>query len=96
MSKYGWTYIMSNSRRTVFYTGVTSDIENRILQHKLGMYGGFTKRYNCHDLIYYEEFDDILIAIQREKQIKRWRRSWKLDQIKSINPELEDLSYKFL
>lgn len=88
----GTMYIVSNFRRTVFYTGVTSNLHTRIYQHKNGEGSVFTRKYNLHYLMYYEELSSIEQAIQREKQIKRWHRDWKINLIKSINPEMKDLS----
>ena len=90
--KKGYIYIISNKNRTVLYTGVTSDIRNRIWRHKEHEGATFAARYNCTDLVYYEEHPDMSIAIQREKQIKNWKREWKDELIKSINPEMKDLS----
>jgi len=90
--KTGFAYIMSNVSRTVFYTGVTNNIEKRCLQHKKGIGGVFTSKYKCFYLVYYESFWEIVAAIQREKEIKNRRRKWKIDLIKSTNPEMKDLS----
>ncbi len=86
-----YVYICSNKYRTVFYTGVTNNLNKRIASHAAGEGSKFTSRYNCTDLIYYEEFRDIRQAISREKQLKNWKRQWKLDLVKSINPELKKL-----
>ncbi len=93
--KPGYTYIMSNKNRTTFYIGVTSDIKGRVASHKEGKIDGFTKSYNCFDLVYFEKFDKIIDAIAREKQLKAWRRQWKIDLILSVNPDMEDLSLDF-
>lgn len=85
-------YIVSNFSRSVFYTGVTSDLHVRVYEHKNGEGSAFTKKYNVHYLMYYEELSSIEQAIQREKQIKRWHREWKINLIKSVNPEMKDLS----
>ena len=68
---------MSNTHRTVLYIGVTSDLETRVYEHENGVTGGFTKRYNCKDLTYYEVLSDIESAIAREKAMKKWNRAWK-------------------
>lgn len=91
-SKTGAVYIISNKNRTVFYIGVTSDIQLRMYQHKNGVYEGFSKKYQCHDLLYIEMFQSIVDAIRREKQMKKWNREWKLELIKKENPEMKDLS----
>jgi len=92
--KKGYVYITSNKTRTVLYIGVTSNIKNRIKQHKEKKYEGFTKRYNVHDLLYYEIFDNIVDAIKREKQLKNWHKEWKWNLIKENNSELKDLYKK--
>ena len=92
MQKLGYVYIMSNPHRTVLYIGVTSDLEQRVYEHEEGAAEGFTKRYNCTDLIYYEILDDIESAIAREKAIKKWNREWKERQIREINPEMKRLN----
>ena len=87
-----WIYIMSNANRTVLYIGVTDNIYRRCMEHKSGIIEGFTKRYNCHALLYYEEFQQIEDAIAREKQLKGWKREKKDNLIKTQNPKFEDLS----
>lgn len=84
-------YILTNKYNTVLYTGVTSDIYNRVLEHTNKAYSGFTSKYNVHKLVYYEGFDDINEAIAREKQIQAGSRQKKLDLINSLNPNWEDL-----
>lgn len=83
---------MANKYRKVLYIGVTSDLQTRIGQHKSGEGSTFTQKYNCHYLVYFEEYNDIHIAISREKQLKEWKRVWKEDLIKKLNPEMRDLS----
>ncbi len=87
---------MSNPARTVLYIGVTADLPKRIIQHKNGTGSAFTAKYNVVDLVYFEEFTAIEQAIARETQLKNWHREWKYNLIKSLNPELKDLSYSFL
>jgi putative endonuclease len=84
-------YILSNIRHTVFYTGVTSNLAQRIWQHKEGVVEGFTKRYRCKELLYYEVADTMEAAILREKQIKDYRREKKKALIDTLNPEWKDL-----
>ncbi len=91
----GYVYIMSNWKRTVLYIGVTSDLGTRVSQHKCSAFSGFTAKYRCYYLIYYEEFNDIESAIDREKQLKNWKREWKFALIKQKNPQLQDLSWEF-
>ena len=94
MSKGGYTYIMSNKTRTVLYIGVTSDLESRVYQHKHDQGSKFTTKYRCHDLIYYEFFNHIGSAIEREKVLKSWNRKWKEELILAFNPKLKDLWYQ--
>ncbi|MFY0630835.1 MAG: GIY-YIG nuclease family protein [Flavobacteriaceae bacterium] len=86
-----YCYILTNKNRTVTYIGYTYDIEKRIQQHKKGRGALFTKRYNVHDLIYFEEFDSKKKAKKRESQLKNWHKEWKWNLIKEVNPNLETL-----
>ena len=83
-------YILSNFARTVFYIGVTNDLVRRILQHRNGE-SIFSDKYNCHYLMYFEDYSDVRNAIAREKQLKNWHHDWKVNLIKSMNPEMRDL-----
>lgn len=83
---------MSNKNKNVFYVGVTNNLERRVFEHKTGIIEGFTKKYNCKELVYYEEFQNITDAISREKQLKNWHREWKINLIKFLNPDFIDLS----
>ena len=87
-----WVYIMSNKSRTVLYIGMTNDLYRRYLEHKQEVIKGFTQKYKCHDLLYYEEFAFIDDAIAREKEIKAWRREKKDKLIATTNPEKKDLA----
>ncbi len=89
-------YLLSNFKRTVIYTGVSSDLIRRVIEHKEGNIPGFTKRYHVHDLVYFEEFTDIRDAIAREKQIKAGSRKKKEELIRSMNPEWKDLFEELL
>ena len=84
-------YIMANKRNGTLYTGVTSNLIQRVYQHKNGLLSGFTKRYGCKLLVYYELFDDMENAIIREKLLKGGSRKQKLTLIESLNPHWEDL-----
>ncbi len=86
-----YVYLLSNPHHTVFYTGFTNDLERRVYEHKHKVYAGFTKKYNCNKLLYYEELEDAASALHREQQIKRYKRAWKENLINSINPEWRDL-----
>ena len=88
-----YVYILSNKNRTVLYIGVTNNLERRIEEHKNGIGSVFTKRYNVHDLLYYEIHNNIKQAIKREKQLKEWKRIWKMDLIKTLNPEMLNLAF---
>jgi putative endonuclease len=89
--KGGYIYIISNKNRTVLYIGVTSDLYYRISQHKEFKGSIFAKKYNCVDLLYYKFYETIEIAIDREKQLKKWKRAWKDELIIKFNPGLKDL-----
>ncbi|MEQ9310304.1 MAG: GIY-YIG nuclease family protein [Balneolaceae bacterium] len=84
-------YILTNKNHTVLYTGVSSDLVNRVIQHKSKAVKGFTAKYNVNKLVYFEEVGDPEFAIKREKQIKAGSRQKKIDLINSINPEWRDL-----
>ncbi len=90
-AKGGYVYIVSNNSRTVLYIGVTSDLYGRIFQHKELKGSIFASKYKCVDLVYYEFHETIDIAIQKEKQLKKWKREWKDKLIKTFNPDLKDL-----
>ena len=83
---------MTNKRNNVLYTGITSDLIKRVYEHKNKLVKGFTSKYNVNKLVYFEEFGDVEEAIVREKQIKGWLRSRKLNLIKGTNPTFKDLS----
>ncbi len=86
-----YTYIATNKNHTVLYTGITNDLERRIYEHKNKLFLGFTSKYNVNKLIWYENFNSPEEAIAAEKKIKGWTRAKKLDLIKSINPNFDDL-----
>lgn len=87
----GYGYIMSNKPQGTLYVGVTSDLSRRVYEHREKLIEGFTSRYCLHCLVYYESFDDIRAALQREKNLKHWPRAWKLALIHELNPDWEDL-----
>ena len=91
IEKYPAVYILTNSHKTVFYTGVTSNLLQRIYQHKMHLADGFSKKYGLKLLVYFEMHEDIEAAIQREKRLKRWRRDWKIKLIEKQNPHWQDL-----
>jgi len=88
--------MLTNKYKNVLYTGVTNDLDSRLQQHIDGENKGFTKKYNCHYLVYYEEHGDINDAIVREKEIKKWRRSKKDELINRFNPDWKFLNDEVL
>jgi putative endonuclease len=89
-----WVYIATNRSRTL-YTGVTSDLPGRLYKHRHRSIPGFTSKYRIDRLVYFESTPNVRAAIEREKQIKGWRRSKKVELIESMNPMWDDLSSKF-
>ncbi len=90
MKRY-FVYLMSSQSR-ILYVGVTSDLERRVFEHKCGVHEGFTKRYKVTRLVYFEEYEDVAVAIRREKQIKGWVRARKVRLIEGKNPSWVDLA----
>lgn len=91
MEKGGFVYIMASRRNGTLYIGVTSDLLKRVWEHREGLIEGFTKKYGCKMLVWFEQHDDIEAAITREKQMKEWKRAWKLRVIEEKNPDWDDL-----
>ena len=91
MGKSSYVYILASRPYGTLYIGVTSDLVLRIWQHRTDVIAGFTKQYNVKQLVWYEPHTDILEAITREKQLKRWNRDWKINLIQSANPAWHDL-----
>ncbi len=89
--KMGYVYILASRKAGTLYIGVTSNLINHVAQHQTEVLLGFTKRYRVHRLVYYEICDDIRGAIAREKQIKNWKRAWKIELIEKNNPSWRDL-----
>ena len=85
-------YILSNKANTVVYIGVTGDLMRRLWEHRNDVADEFTKRYHVHKLVYYESTTDAQTAIDREKQLKKWRRAKKNELIESVNPAWKDLA----
>lgn len=88
----GYVYMMSNRPLGVIYIGVTSDLSNRIQDHKSSAHKGFTAKYKAQNLVWFETHPNIVLAIQREKALKRYRREWKINLIEGLNPTWRDLS----
>ena len=86
-----WVYIMASRRRGVLYVGFTSVLTNRVHQHRNGLLEGFTKRYGCKTLVWFEAYGEPHLGIAREKRVKRWRRDWKFALIEAENPDWRDL-----
>ena len=86
-----YVYIMASRRNGTLYVGVTNDLIRRVYEHRESQADGFTKKYAVKTLVYFESHDDIDRALQREKNLKRWRRAWKMDLIEKANPDWHDL-----
>ena len=91
MTRQPAVYILSNKKNGTLYIGVTSNLQKRVWEHKNNMVEGFKKRYGIHRLVYYELHGNRMSAIQREKQMKKWNRAWKLEPIEMKNPYWSDL-----
>jgi putative endonuclease len=86
-----WVYILASGLGGTLYIGVTSDLIRRVYQHRNNVVRGFTKKYQVHRLIYFEQYDDPTNAIRREKRLKKWPRAWKVQLIEASNPNWDDL-----
>jgi putative endonuclease len=91
MDKYPVVYILANRKRGTLYVGVSSDLAKRVGEHKTDAIEGFTKRYGVHRLVWYEPHETMESAIEREKMLKNWNRSWKLELVEKGNPDWQDL-----
>lgn len=91
MEKQPAIYILASGYNGTLYIGVTSNLIQRIWQHKNDLVEGFTEKYGVHSLVYYELHEQMLTAIEREKQLKKWNRQWKIDLIEKTNPTWKDL-----
>ncbi len=89
-----YVYILASKLYGTLYTGVTNDLVRRVWEHKNDFVVGFTKKYSVHKLVYYEPHGDIIAAITREKQIKNWKRQWKIALVMRQNPNWKDLYYE--
>jgi len=94
MNKY-YVYILASRKNQVFYIGITNNLERRLYEHRNGLIPGFTEKYKTHELVYFEETPNVSDALTREKQLKAWRRKWKIDLVKTLNPSMKDLSEEF-
>ena len=86
-----WVYILASRPRGTLYVGMTRDLVRRVYEHREGIVEGFSKEHNVKMLVYYEQHTTALAAIQREKNIKHWSRQWKIDLIRTMNPDWRDL-----
>jgi putative endonuclease len=91
MYKQYYLYILATKKNGTLYVGITANLIKRVFEHKSNVVEGFTQKYNIHNLVYYEVYTDINNAIQREKNIKKWNRNWKIKLINTKNPEWNDL-----
>ncbi len=91
-----YVYILASQKNGTLYIGVTNDLVKRAYEHKNNFVDGFTKKYKVHALVHYEQFTDVYDAIVREKQLKKWRRAWKLGLIEKHNPDWNDLYYEIV
>ena len=89
--KKHYVYILASKRNGTLYIGVTNDLIRRVYEHKNDLIDGFTKKYGVHRLVYYEQYDDVVNAIQREKRLKKWNRQWKIELFGKDNPEWKDI-----
>ncbi|MGN6501196.1 MAG: GIY-YIG nuclease family protein [Tsuneonella sp.] len=96
MNRGGWVYILANRKNGALYTGVTSDIAARMMQHREGKGSAFCREHGITRLIYAEPYDRIEDAIAREKAIKKWRRAWKIEAIERQNPEWRDRWFEIM
>lgn len=87
-----YVYLLTNWNNKVLYVGVTNELERRLYEHKNKLVEGFTKKYNLNKLVYFEETQDVTAAIDREKEIKKWRREKKNQLVNQMNPKWRDLS----
>ena len=88
-----YVYILASQQNGTLYIGMTNNLRRRMEEHKQGLIPGFTQKYKVHLLVYFEEYNDPRDAIAREKQLKWWRRSWKLELIETFNPDWKDLTF---
>jgi len=91
MELRGYVYIMASGRNGTLYTGATSDLAKRVWEHRNGVVEGFTKKYRCKLLVWYQPFESLEAARLREKQMKEWQRIWKIREIETMNPNWDDL-----
>ena len=86
-----YIYILASRRGGVLYIGVTNDLTRRVYEHREELQKGFSKEYHVHHLVHFEETTDVMVAIAREKELKKWKRQWKINLIEKSNPDWKDL-----
>ena len=91
-----YVYILSNKKNGTLYIGVTRNLVRRIYEHKEDLIEGFTQKYKVHNLVYYEQTNNVIVALIREKQLKKWNRQWKINLIEKENPDWLDLYDKII
>jgi putative endonuclease len=91
-----YVYILASKKNGTLYLGVTNDLVRRVYEHKNNLVEGFSKKYEIHHLVYFEVCEDVRAAIQREKNIKKWRRQWKIELIEKSNPDWNDLYFEIV
>ncbi len=91
MERTYWVYILASRIGGTLYIGVTNNLVRRVYEHRMGLADGFTKKYQVHRLVYFEQYNDIEAAILREKRLKKWKREWKIELIEKDNPRWDDL-----
>ena len=91
MVHFYYVYILASRKNGTLYIGVTGNLVNRIYDHKEKKIEGFSKKYGLHKLVYFEQTQDVCSALEREKQLKKWQRQWKIELIEKRNPEWKDL-----
>ena len=91
MERYYYVYMLASARYGTLYVGVTNDLPRRVWEHKSDLVDGFSRQHQTHDLVWYEQHEDVMEAIRREKLIKKWHRDWKINLIQATNPEWRDL-----
>jgi len=96
MEKTYWVYMLASSKNGTLYIGVTGDLSKRVFEHRHDLVDGFTKEYQVHMLVWFESTNDVESAIRREKQMKKWKRAWKIELIEKENPGWQDLSGSLL
>jgi putative endonuclease len=91
-----YVYITASQRKGTLYIGVSNDLVRRIFEHKEGRVDGFARRFGCNKLVWFDNSDDVISVIRREKQLKAWKRLWKIELIEAANPEWRDLYYEII